>query len=115
MTLEGIPVLDKLSALERLDGDDQLYREIVAVFTEDVPGELDVLEKAIASNDRVVIERQAHSLKSASANIGAETMRIVCLQTEKAAKTESAENLMTLVASIRNEFQRLQGYLKHSA
>ncbi len=111
MTIQpAIPLIDREGALERIGGDAELYDEVVQIFLEDVPVQLGILREALASGDLKVGERQAHSLKSAAANIGAEAMKAVCFQAEKAFPTAKPEDLKLHVDSMSAEFERVKNY-----
>ena len=79
---DSVPVLDPQAALDRLDDDDELYRELVELYLEDTPKQMDMLKDVLVSGDSAVVERQAHSIKSASANVGLERMRAIAGQVE---------------------------------
>ena len=100
-------VLDRAAALARLDGDEELYSEIVGVFIEDTPIQMEKLVEALRVGDRPVVERQAHSIKSASGNIGGERMRDCALQIERSARTASVEDLERAVGALQNELRDL--------
>ena len=107
-----VPVLNKKSALERIGGDEELYDEVVEIFFDDTPGQLQVLKKALLEGDRILGERQAHSLKSAAANIGAEAMQAACLKAERSFKAASPEDLAENVRRIELEFATLSAHFK---
>jgi len=106
------PILDRNAALERIGGDEELYQEVLSIFLDDTPVQIGVLNQALRSLDRVLGERQAHSLKSAAANIGAEAMRDACLKTEKAFAKSDPTVLAALVKKIEFEFSALRQHLE---
>lgn len=63
--------LDRQLALSRVGGDEELLKEIAAVFLEDYPNSLREIRTAIDSGDSSLLERSAHSLKGSVANFGA--------------------------------------------
>ena len=105
-------VLDSASALSRIDGDEELYREVLRVFLDDTPKQLEILEKAVAEGSLETIERQAHSLKSAAANIGAEAMREVASKIELAARARGSEAYEEMVSGLQAEFSRVVASIK---
>ena len=109
------PVLDMQAALSRIDDDHELYREIVEIFLDDTPAQLTVLETSIAENDRIVAERQAHSLKSASANIGGEALRQAAGRMERVASTATDSEMREMLGQLQQEFARLRQALKAPA
>ena len=75
-------LLNKEAALLRLGGDEELYQEVVSIFVEDIPNQLQALEQALGSQDVEASTRIAHSIKGASSNIGAEAMQAAALKAE---------------------------------
>ena len=104
----SIPVLDRTEALSRLEGDEELLQEVTEIFLEDAPTQINILRDALEKNDGELAMRQAHSLKSASANIGAEALSAVARQSEAAAKEGGAEAAKAYFSAIEQEFSRLK-------
>ena len=61
---------DRATALERVEGDAALLADLVQVFLEELPGQLDTLQQGIAGADFEVIERTAHTLKGELVYLG---------------------------------------------
>ena len=78
--------IDKVCALERLDGDEDLFREIVEIFLDDAPRIFLALKQARTDRAQKTSERQAHSLKGASANVGAIRLQAISRKAEDAAR-----------------------------
>jgi CheY-like chemotaxis protein len=64
------PLWDRARALERVDGDEPLLRELVQIFLEESPKQLTAMRQAIESADLEAIERTAHSLKGELGYLG---------------------------------------------
>jgi CheY-like chemotaxis protein len=64
------PALDRQSALQRFDGDEELFAEVVAMFLADAPRALDELRGAVAAGDAATVHRAAHGLKGAAGYVG---------------------------------------------
>jgi len=62
---------DRELALSRVGGDEELLKEIAALFLEDYPRTLEEISLAIQQRDSHAIERSAHGLKGSVANFGA--------------------------------------------
>jgi CheY-like chemotaxis protein len=60
----GTPVWDAGQVLKRLGGDEKLFYEVVQIFLEETPKNLDGLRQAISRGDAETIEKTAHSLNS---------------------------------------------------
>ena len=75
--LPGLPVLpgvDTQSGLARVGNKVEIYRKILRQFAnseKDAPARI---RSALASGDRITAEREAHSLKGAAGNIGADAV-----------------------------------------
>ena len=105
-------VIDSAGALERLGDDADLLREIREIFSDDTPKQMEVLKRAIDTNDVVLTERQAHSLKSAAANIGAESMREKSFEIELAARDKNLNTVHILYEELEYEMERVMPALR---
>ncbi len=61
---------DRAKALERLDGDESLLRELLKIFLEENPKQLASLQRALESADAESFERTAHTLKGELGYLG---------------------------------------------
>ena len=111
MSNEQHPVINKEAALERVDGDEELYQEIVEIFLEDTPIQLQKLDDAIKDGDITVAHRQAHSIKSSAANIGAEAMSAQSYTMEEAAGSGEADGLSDMFSQLTEEFNKVLALL----
>lgn len=64
-------VFDKNAAMNQVDGDMELFREIAGIFIEDSKKQLKEINQAITSRDTKALERAAHTLKGAVGNFAA--------------------------------------------
>lgn len=55
-----------------------------------------------------MVQRQAHTIKGAAANINAELIRQAALEVEMAAKEENWQNARALVEALEKRFEELQ-------
>ena len=105
-------ILDKQSALERLEQDLELYEEICEIFRVDVPGIIDQLKASYAGNDIPTATRHAHSIKSAAANIGATDLSETARSTENALRSGSFDHIPALFSELdRNISQVLEALI----
>ncbi len=111
-------LLDKPSALARVDGDESLFNELCSLFCEDAPNHVLSIREAVRGSDRQQAERAAHSLKSAAGNIGAESVRSICLRIEAAARDAAnyawAEQVGAELKGLEGELKLLFGHLSQS-
>ncbi|MEW6370728.1 MAG: response regulator [Pseudomonadota bacterium] len=99
--------LEKIRALSR-DGGDALVQKVVNAYVGDVPQHLRTLHQAIGATDAGTVKRVAHSLKSASANVGAETLAGLCKDLEHLGRADTVEGADTLLADMEHEFQAVR-------
>ena len=64
-------VIDKAAALQRLDGDMELLRELVELFLKEASPMLAAARGALARRDAQALQQTAHSLKGAAGNLAA--------------------------------------------
>jgi len=101
-------VFDRSALLERVGGDKDLLNEIIAMFIEDIPVQLEELKQGIRENDAAVIRGQGHKIKGASATVGAEAMRQAAYEIELAGTHGKLDSVSGLVANLEQEFERLK-------
>jgi CheY-like chemotaxis protein len=90
---------------ENLGGDETLIREVINVFLDDAPRQIQNLEKAVAEADASMIERQAHTLKGAAGNVGAEILQAAASVLEKAGQAVEQAQFADLLARIKQDFE----------
>ena len=101
-------VFDKRNALIRLDGDDALLAIVVETYMDDFPLQLAKIKEALLGGDLTESRRVAHSIKGASANIGASRLRNVALEIEKKIKDSDFQAATAMTAQLESEFKLLQ-------
>jgi HPt (histidine-containing phosphotransfer) domain-containing protein len=104
-------IFDRSDLLERLDGDEELVQEILAIFLEDTPVQIGILQDALAAGDAKLTERQAHSLKGSAANVGAHQMREAAYAVETAAKSGALESARSLTPALTDAYHTLHDLL----
>ena len=100
-------IFDKNSLLERLDNDYELYKEIIEFFLNDFPMHVQKLEQALAEQDTATILFQSHTIKGASANIGANTLREIAGKIELAASVREFNEIGEFIERAKYEFVHL--------
>src|SRR5437763_15025449 len=68
--LDGHVYWDAARALERLGGDEGLFREIVQIFLHEAPKHLAGLRQALAQRGKDSVARSAHTLKGELSYLG---------------------------------------------
>ncbi len=101
---------ETVEQLKQLLGDD--FEKLVTAFDEDNRKLLDAIDDFIQSNDADAVARQLHSLKGASANIGASQLSSTCQQLEQEARSGDLSNAKQLLADVREQFEEAVNILK---
>ncbi len=107
------PIFDKIHFLQRLMNDKELARIVIASFLEDIPLQIHALKDCLARGDAVIAERQAHTMKGAAANIGAEVVRTIAAEMEKSAKDGNLRAVQTRMSELELQFAALVEVLKN--
>jgi HPt (histidine-containing phosphotransfer) domain-containing protein len=81
---------------------------VIQAFVTDTPSHLRTLHAALAQADPDGLRRAAHSLKSASANIGADTLAQLCKDMEQLGRDDSTAGAAALLAGMEREFQAVR-------
>ena len=76
----------KLDVLLELGGDRAFVNEVVACFLKDGAERVRAVREAVGAGDVALWTRESHSLKSASATVGADELRGVCLSIDQAGR-----------------------------
>ena len=103
---ESHDVIDLASALERLDGDRALLEEVAHLFAEEWPKNVAEVEAALAAGDAALLQRLAHNLKGASANVGGKRLSRAALELEMLARAGKLEQLHSQWESVKREASR---------
>lgn len=102
------PILSEETTLDRLKGDSELLTTLYRVFLGDLPKKLVAIDEAAADNDLNALQRSAHSLKGASATIGADALREAAFNLEMAAKGNDLDLAGSIVPRLK-EIARATG------
>ncbi len=100
------------SALERCAGDKEFLNEMLIEFLELASGQIDELKQAIESNDAETLAKVAHSVKGASANLGAEKLSETALKLEKCGKEAQLQEAEKLLNELNNQIKELDEFVK---
>lgn len=101
-------VLNWDELLIRLDGDEDLAKDLLQEFIKDVPVRLERLAKAVEINDAPAVAGEAHSIKGASKNISAKALSDTSDRLELAGKHADHDSMQSLVAQLTAGFDELK-------
>ena len=89
---EQLAKLDKAVALDRLGGDEELLKEVAALFLDEYPTLMAEIEAAIQSKNADQLERAAHSLKGSVSNFGSDAAWQAAYEIEKMGRANELAN-----------------------
>jgi HPt (histidine-containing phosphotransfer) domain-containing protein len=89
--LDKIPVWEKDQILSIVDGDGELYHDLMDAYCEDALTGLEEISVALSSGNPSEVEHSAHALRGSSANVGGERAREASWWMEKAAREADVE------------------------
>jgi two-component system sensor histidine kinase/response regulator len=99
--------LDNIRALSA-DRGAALVQRVINAYVDDTPQHLQTLRRAIAGLDAGNLRKVAHSLKSSSANVGAETLAQMCKDMEHLGRTDTTEGAAGILTDMEHEFQAVR-------
>jgi signal transduction histidine kinase/CheY-like chemotaxis protein/HPt (histidine-containing phosphotransfer) domain-containing protein len=102
--------LEKIRMLSRERGD-ALVQKVIAAYVDDTPRQLSTLRRAIDGMDTGNVRRIAHTLKSASANVGADALAALCKAMEQLGRADTTEGADSLLTNMEQEFQAVRDSL----
>jgi two-component system sensor histidine kinase/response regulator len=99
--------LEKIRALSRERGD-ALVQKVIHAYVGDTPQQLHTLRAAIDGQDTGGVRRIAHTLKSASANVGAESLAALCKTLEHLGRTETLVGAAAILSDMEEEYRAVR-------
>jgi len=104
-------IFDREALLNRLMGDEELIRDVIATYIQEIPSLVSQLKTSLAAGDVKTSERLVHTIKGSSANLGAEALRGVAANLEKFTKSGELDLVKAGIDSLEKEFDRLKPLL----
>ena len=106
--------LNRVAALERVDGDEDLLRQIAGVFLQICPGWIEELQQSLRAGDENTARRLAHSLKTAADNVGGQLAAATLSRLECALAEGRLGDAHSLWPACQSEVQRLKNAVETS-
>ncbi|HEX2965201.1 MAG TPA: response regulator [Syntrophorhabdaceae bacterium] len=105
---QGRLIWDKPAMLDRLMDDESLLVNILKTFFDDIPVQIRLLKECIEAGDIGGTERQAHTIKGASAYIGGERLQYLTSEMEKAANSGNLDKVNSMIPDLDMQFMLLK-------
>jgi len=99
---------------ERLGGDEQLARELVAIFLVEYQKLLEAVRVSVSSRDADAIRRSAHALKGAIANFVDQGPTATAFELEKAGRESRLPETPGLMAELEQQVDELVRAMRRS-
>ena len=96
--------LDMIRSLQR-PGRPNVLKKIIDLYGQNSPVLLRTIRDAVSSEDSVLLQEAAHSLKTASANLGAVTLAAICKELEETGRQKKAAAAGELLVRLEESFQ----------
>lgn len=106
--MSDTPIFNMEQLLNYTAEDRDLAGEVVLVFLSDIPNQLTSLQAALDTGDAKTAERVAHSVKGASATVGAEVMRKMAFECEQLGREENLDAVRPMVPELNKQFGLLR-------
>ncbi len=91
---------DRAEVIERLGGDEELYRSVAAMYVQDSPGYREALEAAVAAADVGTLAREAHTVKGLLATFSCDAWAMLARDVEMLAKAEKFDEAAARVPQL---------------
>lgn len=98
---------DPESLWERVDGDMELLRELLEVFTEEGPRMLARIEEAIQHGSAIELQKAAHKMKGSVLQFSATAAAAISFELEEKGKHGSVDGTASLLARLKDEIDLL--------
>ena len=106
------PIVDRETLLNQFDGDQELLREVIAIFLEDHEHQIQQIVAAVTTGDAKTLEAAAHTLKGSVANFGAEPARTAAFALEQIGRSGNLNGAREALATLLREIDRVKAELR---
>jgi HPt (histidine-containing phosphotransfer) domain-containing protein len=105
-------IFDLDDALEKVGGDKEILEEILIVFSESYPDQLNELKNAIDSGDTPTVERAAHTLKGSVGVFSAKKALETAFRLETMGHEGNLEEATAACIKLEQEIEELEAALR---
>ncbi|MFT5089523.1 MAG: two-component system sensor histidine kinase ChiS [Planctomycetota bacterium] len=110
-TDDAIAIFDRQAVLALID-DEELLHELVRLFLEGYPQQLELLRQAVATSDAMKLLRAAHTLKGSASNFAAAKVAACAHELEDMGRNERLEGAAKSLQSLEGELANLHAALE---
>ncbi len=109
--IEALPVMDKNVALNRLDGNLSILKELAALFIDHVAKDIDAIKSAIGSKDGQKLSYTAHTLKGSASTFEAPRVYQAIQKLEIMGQNDDFSDTDRVFAVLEKELEQLKAAL----
>jgi two-component system, sensor histidine kinase and response regulator len=106
------PIMDRLAALDRINGDTDLFNELQETFMEDCPRRLSQIQAALDRQDLSGVGKAAHTLKGSLGYLGAVQARSCAEELERLAAEGKVADCRKAFAALQSALERLTAAMR---
>ena len=88
----------------QMENEPDIIVELIDLYLEDLPRRFEAMRSAISEGDRCEVQRQAHTVKGSSGNLGARGIAQICDRMERLTLVGPRFSMPTLMAQLELEF-----------
>ena len=110
--MDSRPIMDLSAALDRMDGDQELFLSLAGMFVERSAQDLTAVRAALAAQDVSLLVGIAHKLKGSALEFCAHPAVAAAKQLEGSAGRATIQELAPLCERLKVEMQRLTAALE---
>jgi HPt (histidine-containing phosphotransfer) domain-containing protein len=103
-----MPVFDRTGLLETVGGDEDVLKELVQLFLEEMPHEIEAFAGTITRGDLPAASRMAHKLKGTSRNMRAIAIGEAFAQLEEVIKAGDEGEIKNLLSRVKVGFSEFK-------
>ena len=107
-------ILNFESLLLRLGDDVELINELLNLFMDTIPEQMDILKSAVEKKDSKLVQQTAHSLKGSAGNISADKLAKTAAILEIAGKDGNTMDSASLFSVLLGEYKELEIIIRQS-
>jgi HPt (histidine-containing phosphotransfer) domain-containing protein len=106
--MTDLPILDKSSLDELAAAGPEFLTEMLELLLETGSKQVAEMSKCVAAQDMPALAKVAHSLKGASAGVGASELSQACAQLDHAAREGKSQAAPALLEAVTASFERVK-------
>ena len=110
---QGPKIYDAQALRNRTGGDAELGREIIDIYIQNTPIQIEEIKTAVNQQETEKAQRSAHSLKGASALVGAQLMEKAAFEIEMATQNIEINAILEMIDKLEKDFEEFKNHLKN--